>query len=162
MFRCIDDDGNEMGEEWIEYQSLQTSIMFTCREKLKLKAKMLYHILQDGSGGQEQIAFNDKDMKPTFYKMLNIAVKAPIIACGDSNLINNLNDDNWDEVFEDFVDKVYDADSILPRTNFERNVRKNYPALFNPAAMRQMVKVTADVPSDDEHASDKDSDTSDE
>lgn len=73
---------------------------------------------------------------------MNIAVKAPVVACNDSKLVKELNDDNWDEVFDDFIDKIFDVDTILPRTNFEKRVRNIYPAIFNPAELRKIVNVT--------------------
>jgi hypothetical protein len=71
-----------------------------------------------------QISWNDKDIKPAFFMLLDVACKAPVIASGDKKLIAKFDDDNWDTVFEEFVDAVFDVDTTLSRVNFEKRVRR--------------------------------------
>lgn len=66
-------------------------------------------------------------------------------------------------MYDDFLDKVFDTDSILPRTNFEKAVRKNYPAVFDSAELRKMVLNTENIPdSDNEEFDESDSDSDDD
>jgi hypothetical protein len=44
---------------------------------------------------------------------MDIAVKSPIVACGDEALITELSDDNYGTVFEEFIDKVFDVEGSL-------------------------------------------------
>ena len=61
-----------------------------------------------------------------------------------------MRDDNYDELLEDFLDKVFDTDGILPRTNFEKQVRLKYPAVFDASELRKIVLKTPNVSSDED------------
>lgn len=65
-------------EGWVRFQYIALWSMLLCTGDNKLKAKIFYHVLQDGSGGQEWIAADDKDFKPGFALLLDIAVKFPL------------------------------------------------------------------------------------
>ena len=123
---------------WVRFQYMALWSMLLCNGDAKLKAKIFYHILQDGSGGQEWIAFDDKDFKPGFYLLLDIAVKFPLAQTDDAR-----KDDNFDEAYEtvadQFLDEVFDVDSKLDRTDWEQRVCKNSQWIFDPAALRKLV-----------------------
>jgi hypothetical protein len=116
--------------------------MLMCNDTSKNKARIFYNVLQDGSPGQMKIAWNDADIKPAFYLLLDVACKAPVIASGDKNKIEQFDDDNWETVFDEFVDAVFDVNGVLTRDAFEKSVRKNYNCVFNSKKLRTMVKVT--------------------
>ena len=69
-------------------------------------------------------------------------------------MIASLDDDNWETVFDEFVDAVWDTDGILTRDNFEKRLRRNYTCVFNSKKLRTMVKVTEKSYSDEESNSD--------
>jgi hypothetical protein len=89
-------------------------------------------------------------LKPSFYQFLDIAIKAPIVACGDKKMLSKLDDSNYDELFDDFLDVVFDCDGVLPRTNFEKAVRTKYPQIFDPAALRKKATTIKNVVDSDE------------
>jgi hypothetical protein len=35
------------------------------------------------------------------------------VACGDKKMLSKLDDSNYDEIFDDFLDKVFDVHGIL-------------------------------------------------
>jgi hypothetical protein len=137
----------------IEYQALCLLIMLMCKGTSKNKARIFYNVLQDGSPGQLMISANDKDLEPAFRILLNVACKAPLEHCGDKKLIENFDESNFDDVFEQFIDKVFDVDSICTRDVFEKRVRRSYSAVFNPKQMRKIVKITDHAYSDEDEES---------
>ena len=65
-------------------------------------------------------------------------------------MLSKLDDSNYDEIFDDFLDKVFDCDGVMPRTNFEKEVRSKYPRIFDPAALRKLATTIKNVDSDED------------
>ena len=124
--------------------------MLMCKDSSKNKARIFFNVLQDGSPDALQISWNDKDIKPAFYLLMDVACKAPVIASGDKKLIENFDDDNWETVFDEFVDAVFDVDGTLSRDDFEKRIRRQYNCVFNAKKLRTMVKVTEKEHSDED------------
>ena len=102
-----------------------------CEGDAKEKVHELYDNLQDNN--QPNIACNDKDFKPNFFGMLDMAsevvfrceqllseddVIAPSPYSDDK--IAGIREDKYEELAEEFLDAVFDTESKLKRDEWEK------------------------------------------
>jgi len=115
-----------------------------CEGKPKEKAFELFDVLQDNF--QDQIAFNDKDFKPTIESIFYYATE--IVFYYEPYYMNN-NDEcpvsedqiqnakqEYATVLEEFIDAVFDQENQMPRKAFEDAVVKTSAWIFNPQKIR--------------------------
>ena len=125
-------------EGFVHYQYFALWCMLLSTGDDKKKAKIFYHILQDGSGGQDWIAYDDKDFKPGFHLLLDIAVKFPLQATDDHRQDDDF-EEQYENVTEEFLDEVFDVDAKLERVEWEQRVVDKANYVFNPSALRRKI-----------------------
>ena len=97
------------------------------------KASELYDCMQDGD--QETIACNDKDFKPNLYQLFFLATEMVFTQVGHEADVEAAKE-NYDDIAEEFLDSVFDAESKLKRKDWEQNVSKHQAYLFSPEEIR--------------------------
>ena len=121
--------------------------MLHCQGSNEVKAKILYHILQAGAVGNDEIAATDKDFEPGFVMLLDIAVRYPCEAIDDPRGKEKLSD--YKAISEKFIDDVFGSESKLFRTDWEAAVASQASYLLDPASLR--THVFDFQPEDDEY-----------
>jgi hypothetical protein len=115
----------------------------------KLKARVLYDILQDNN--QEFISANDKDFNDTFNKILDLATlflyshvrlvdDSATPRLDESQFEEKLNEELRNELSEAFLDDVFGPASKLLRKEWEDKVAKSQKWLFSSKETRAKVE----------------------
>lgn len=91
------------------------------------KTVELYDILQDND--QKSIACSDKDFKVNFFALLDIATEMVMKqeslyidnadSEGSNKNIQQVKEEQYDDVQEEFLDVIFDTESILQRKNWQ-------------------------------------------
>lgn len=101
-----------------------------CEGKSAEKAFEFYDMLQDDN--QKSIAANDKDFKPNFNSLLDMAsamvfeLEPKFMKTGEpfsqvsKSEIEEVQSEKYDELLEEFLDVVFDVESKLDRCDWEK------------------------------------------
>ena len=105
-----------------------------CEGSPKEKVVELYDCLQDAH--QPKISATDKDFKPHFYELLDLATECVFIyepvhmgtgepySAVSKEMIQGVKDSMYDDVSEAFIDEIFGYESTLERTKWEDLVAK--------------------------------------
>ena len=134
---------SEKNKGEIDVNNLMLWGLLLCAGDLKLKARVLYDILQDNM--QETISATDKDFPESFGKLIELATKFPYEMQPQFDLqmdkkdVSKINEDLYDELKENFLDIVFDVAPKLSKKDYQELIIKKAPWLFNPKEIRAHV-----------------------
>ena len=118
-----------------------------CDGKPEEKAFEFYDMLQDDN--QASIACNDKDFKPNFKTLLDMAsemvykLEPKYLKTGEpfsqvsKDDIDEVKSTKYDDLLEDFLDIVFDVESKLDRDDWQKTVAEKQEYLFFPKKIRE-------------------------
>ena len=117
--------------------------LLLCPGDNKLKARVLYDVLQDSL--QPTISANDKDFRETFDKLVSLATKLPYtyhveFNGGQPTNSDKINDDLLETLAESFLDEVFGSLAKLPRNEYMQTVATKQNWIFNPKEIRSRVE----------------------
>ena len=115
-----------------------------CEGSPKEKAAEFYTNLQDAD--QDRIACNDKDFKPNLYRLFELATV--MVFTNEPTFMgtaaNDVTDEKiesvkatYDDLAEEFLDAVFDVESMLAQHEWEKAVAEQCKYLFDPEEIRK-------------------------
>lgn len=140
----VESEGTDF-TEFIDLKKLKVLGILLCEGKNEERVFELYDAMQDNF--QEKIACNDKDFEPVLYLMFDLATETafywePIYmqnnaACKvDKYDIGNVRN-NYKDILDEFVDEVFDTESMLARNEWQSLIVKKQPWILSPAEIRK-------------------------
>jgi hypothetical protein len=123
----------------VSFQALAVWCLSVSMDDPEHEAGILWEILQDDANGEHphhEIAAHDKDLKPSFYVLLKIALLLPVKAVGSQVIAKKVRK-KFRAIYEDFLDEIFEYSSKLTRQEFETLVKLKYPQLFNSQKLRR-------------------------
>ena len=131
----LDKSPFKLKENHIDFRMLSLWVMLICKDKMRTKMDIFWHVL---TGPFEQrINCGDSDLKPCLKCLFDLAVRLPLEMNYERFEANKLcTKEKYDELIEDFIDTIFDYESMLSKKDFLKNVRDNWWAIFNSSNLR--------------------------
>ena len=107
--------------------------MLICKDKRRVKAEILWDVF--GKEGEHFITKSEEEVKQTFFILLDLATKFPIEAVLQRPQTTDYSE-KYNEIFADFIEKVFGKEITITGRKFRRNCRNIFPIIFNSNRLR--------------------------